>query len=181
MLLAGAAQASLQSTPGLSTITVYEVTGTPNPWTFAPSVAQLLSRISGSLLSSTADFYGLNSEPYDVFYSDASGNLDVNGDYLTIECEFLGTASGGGGNIAEVYLNLLDGTAQCACAVVSSYTYGGNALPASVPNAADCDPGTFTTLGNTVGAPQRLRLTLDFFCPTAVEPSTWGDVKLRFQ
>jgi hypothetical protein len=181
ILLAGAAQASLQSTPGLSTITIYEVTGSPIPWNYAPNATQLLNQIGGSLLSATADFYGLTNEPYDVFYSDANGNLDVNGDYLTIECEFPGTASGGGGNIAEVYLNLVDGTAQCACAVVSSYTYGGNAIPASVSNAADCDLGTLTTLGNTVGAPERLRVTLDFFCPTATQPSTWGNVKRLFE
>jgi hypothetical protein len=161
-----AAQAvPVRSIPNLASITFYERTGgsAPTAFTFAVNGSQLTQRIT-TLGAATNDFGGAATEFYDVFYSGADGTFDLNGEYLSIEGVFLQAAPAGGGlNLAEIALNFSGGAANEFGNVVASFVaLGDNAIPGDVGLAIDGNLQTHTTMGNTIGTSQRLRLTLGF-------------------
>lgn len=173
--LQGSAQAApLRELPDLESITFFERTSACYQYTFLMDSDELMNR-RPTLSWSSCDFDGADTEYYDVFYSDASGNFDVDGEYLTIEAVFSHELPAGGGlNIGEARLNFGDGTNRFAVLVTHFRALGDNAHPETAGNAADGDLQTYTTLGNTVGQTERLSLTLDFFpgeIPTVTE---WG-------
>lgn len=172
--------AALRLTPGLTGIRFVEVTGVGVSHSFGNNSAQMLNQLPGTLGSANQDFNGLSFEHYDVFYSDAAGVFDADGDYISIECRFESTAGGGGHNIDEAYLVFSDGTERCACAVASAVYLGPNSVAGSAANAADCTTGNNSTMGSTTGT-QRLRITLDYACVVPVAPSTWGKIKLLYR
>lgn len=111
----------------------------------------------------TEDFRGTQTEIYDVFYSDANGNWQQDGAYITVEATFDQEApSGGGLNISEVRLNR--GAQSEYGNVVSSAVYlGDNQINGSAGSSVDGDMQTDCTMGNTVGlGNQRLRVTMGF-------------------
>ena len=184
------AAAPLRFAPGLLTVTAYEVTGVAIPQVFGAAGPQVTAQLPGVLGAANRDFFGLQNEHYDIFYSDANGGFDIDGEYLTVECTFDQTFGGGGGNIAEVSLDFSSGSSLYAVAVVSNVTLGGNAIPASVGNAADGNLATLTTLGNTAGTAQRLRVTLCYNIPgytlpschlVGVENTPWEGVKSLYR
>ena len=115
-------------------------------------------------LSETAyDIKGVTSELYDVYYSDSVGKFDAMGSYLTISGVFDFTLPAGGGfNLAEIALNYANAPVEYGNCVASFVTLGDNAVPSSVPCAIDGDLQTNTTMGNTSGQSERLRITLGF-------------------
>jgi hypothetical protein len=161
-LLTGEAQAQLRDTPGLTSIRLMEVTGPPVAKTFAANAAQLAAQLPNPLGPSNVDFFGLANEYYDVFYSDASGAPDPQGDYLTVECQFSGV---GGLNLEDVHLEFADGSSQCACAVTQATYLGNGQIAGSAAQAADCTPGTLCALGSTSSPTERLSITFDFCLP----------------
>jgi len=157
----------LKGIPGLNSITFWEVTSGPaTQHTFATMGPELTTKLSGTLTSTNSDFEGVPGEEfYDVFYSKWDGTFDSSGQFITIEAEWdRGAPSGGGLNIGRVDLNFASGSTS-ANSVTTFVVLGDNALPSNVGKAVDLDPGvplTFTTMGNTVGQTQRLRITLGF-------------------
>ncbi|MFN8587616.1 MAG: hypothetical protein U0704_07405 [Candidatus Eisenbacteria bacterium] len=184
-LLVSVAPASgfaLRNTPGLSTITVHEVSfGTfTHSWPFYDDV--LFTRLPGTLGPGNADFTGNLNEFYDIFYSDADGNPDPIGQYLTVECDDL-DPNDGGGNIAELQLDFSNGNPSVyACNLTSLFLWGSQSSLFSAFWSVDGDLNTFSTLGSSFGAPSRLRLTFGFDChPTSAQGSTWGRLKSLYR
>lgn len=151
--------------PGLKSITFWERTGgtEPTPYEFTVDGPQLTVRAPDPLDPSTADIMGASTEYYDVYYSNEDGTFDLDGSYLTISGSFLQTLPAGGGlNLAEIGLNYEGSATEYGNYVASYAALGDNKSDASVPNCIDGDLQTHTTMGNTVGSTERLRLTLGF-------------------
>ncbi len=181
-IAAPASAFALRNTPGLSTITLHEVTwvDVPHTWWFFDDV--LFTRLSGTLGPGNADFTGNPNEYYDIFYSDVNGNPDPLGQYLTVECDDL-DPNDGGCNIAELELAFSNGNPSVyACSIVSFFVWGSQGSMGSIPLAADGDVNTWCTLGSSFGAPQRLRATFSFDCrPTPTLGTTWGRLKSAYR
>lgn len=159
------ARSPIRLIPNLQSITFWERTGgiKPDARTFSANDARLSTRLSDKLLVSRPDFGTRADEFYDVFYSNADGSINIDGEYITIECVFFaGLPKGGGLNIAEVTLNYENKPIEYAKVVASFVVLGDNALRKSVRKATDGKLQTASTLGNTSGQSRRLRLTLGF-------------------
>ncbi|MCX4240816.1 hypothetical protein [Paraliomyxa miuraensis] len=153
--------------PGLVSITFYERTGgaAPDAFTFTVDGPELTVRLADPLSVGNFDIDGATGEFYDVYYSDQDGNFELDGRYLTISGTF-GQAlpAGGGLNLAEIGLDFEDATTEFGNYVASHVILGDNAAQpdGNVDNAIDGDLQTHTTMGNTVGTNERLRVTLGF-------------------
>jgi hypothetical protein len=153
--------------PGLLSITFWERTGgdAPTEYTFDVQSDELTHMLPDPLTAQNYDIIGVpSSEYYDVYYSDADGVFDIDGQYLTISGVFGGALPGGGGlNLAEMQLNF-ESTAppEFGSEVASFAALGDNAHPENVDLCIDNDLDTHTTMGNTVGSTERLRITLGF-------------------
>ena len=151
--------------PNLVSITFYERTGgiAPDEFTFLVEGPELSVRLDDPLANGNFDIDGASGEFYDVYYSDEDGEFILEGSYLTISGTF-GQAlpAGGGLNLAEISLNFSDDTLEFGNYVASFAALGDNAVPENVDNAIDGDLQSHTTMGNTVGQMERLRVTLGF-------------------
>ena len=179
LLLAAVASCTISAAPirtlgGLANVTFYEVTSSVNPFLFTPNSVGLTTRAADPLNNLNADFVGAPTENYDVFYSDANGALNINGDFITIEGIY--GAGGSGFNIGEVQLNFNNGSPSLfANSIASSVPGATNYLAANLNNILDGN--TATAMGMN-GVNQRMRVTVGFADPapppTGVpEPSTW--------
>lgn len=161
----GVAQVPVRKLPGLTSITFYERTGgtEPTAYTFTVDGPELTVRLDDPLGDGHADITGAATEYYDVYYSDADGTFLLDGSYLTISGVF-GQAlpAGGGLNLAEIGLNYVDASTEYGNYVASYVVLGDNSFEAAVPACIDGNLQTHTTMGNTVGSNERLRLTLGF-------------------
>ena len=159
----------------LTSITFWERTGgtTPDAYTFAVNSTQLTTRLADPLGIGNYDFYGVyGREYYDVYYSNADGTFNLNGEYVSITGVYnLGLPWGGGLNLAEMGLNFIDGSTEYANYIASFVALGDNAHPETVVNAIDGDLLTHTSMGNTVGQTERLRITLGFRSTSVPEPA----------
>jgi hypothetical protein len=177
LLFATATPAAVQTYPGLIGIRIWETSGTTNPIFYLPNAPQVLAQLPGVLNGGNRDFVGAPAEFYDVFYSDANGNPNPLGDYFTTEARFNGQL-GGGLNLAAV--DMLLGNASnpmvCRADILSSWVgLGTNYLSGSEVLAVDPDlptPATFTTMGNTAGTTQRLRVTVGWKKVLVPEPAS---------
>jgi hypothetical protein len=155
----------VRNLPGLASITFYERTGgiEPTAYTFVVAGPELNVRLSDPLGDANTDITGAATEYYDVYYSNGDGEFNIDGSYLTISGVF-GQAlpSGGGLNLAEIGLNFVDASTEYGNYVASYVVLGDNSYEPAVPACIDGDLQTHTTMGNTVGAIERLRLTLGF-------------------
>jgi hypothetical protein len=166
-------QVPVRSLPGLVSMTFYERTGgdTPTPYTFLVDGVELEARLDDPLDSSAFDIPGATSEYYDVYYSDELGEFDTNGSYLTISGVFeLGAPWGGGLNLAEISLDFEGAPPEFGNYVASFQTLGDNKDDTSIEACIDGDLTTNTTMGNTIGSDQRLRLTLGFLSSSGPPP-----------
>jgi hypothetical protein len=149
--------------PGLESITFYETTGTTKSYTFLVDGPELTAKLADPLGTSNQDITGTSVEFYDVYYSDKTGGFQLDGAYLTISGVFpVALPAGGGLNLAEISLNYTAGAKEFGNYVASFSALGDNAVPGDVGKCIDGDLGTWTTMGNTVGTNERLRLTLGF-------------------
>lgn len=151
--------------PKLDSITFFERTGgsAPTPFTFSVNGPELTVRLADPLANDNFDISGATGEFYDVYYSDQTGEFQLDGSYLTISGTFGQTLPAGGGlNLAEIALNFTDATVEYGNYVASFVALGDNAAPDNVDRAIDGDLQTHTTMGNTVGQTERLRITLGF-------------------
>lgn len=182
---AGSAHASVMGFPGLLGIRFWEYSGGPLMFNFAPASPQMLNQLA-TLSPISNDFVGVPTEPYDVFYSDSVGNLDINGNYVTVEARYDFANAGGGLNLAAVDLLLGNAANPTICRAdiwASSVGQGPNYIAGSEALAVDpadttAVPTTFTTMGSTVaGSPTRLRVTVGWTCvpePAAGTLATLG-------
>lgn len=172
------AQAAVITTPGLVAVRFWEATGPVTPYTFAFNGPQMTNQIGvGTLGPNINDYSGAPIENYDVFYSDANGAFNVNGNYVTVEAVYpLGLPAGGGLNLGAV--DLVFGSGTLRADVLSSWSgLGGNFVAGSIFNSVDADtaiPSTFTTMGSTTIPPtQHLRVTVTWSkLPIVPEPAT---------
>jgi len=126
------------------------------------------------LSSSNYDFYGVyGREFYDVYYSNADGTFNLDGEYLSISGVYnLELPWGGGLNLAEIGLNFYSSPTEYGNYVASYVALGDNAHPETVYAAIDGDLLTHTSMGNTVGQTERLRITLGFLSSSGLVVST---------
>jgi hypothetical protein len=166
----------VRAIPGLESITFWERTGgtAPTPSTFTVSSSQLTARLSDPLGGANNDIQGVvGLEFYDVFYSNADGSFNLDGEFLSIEGTFGAQSPAGGGlNLAEIGLNFSAAPGEFGNFVASFVALGDNASPGTVGNAIDGDLLTHTTMGNTVNQAQRLRVTLGFLSSSGPPPGT---------
>lgn len=169
----GAQQTPVRSLPGLVSISFYERTGgsAPTEYEFTVNGPELTTRLSDPLTDANHDIPGASTEYYDVYYSDQDGVFDIDGSYLTISGMFEHALPAGGGlNLAEIGLHYSDASVEYGNYVASFVALGDNAVPANVDNCIDGDLQTHTTMGNTVGSSERLRLTLGFLSTSGPPP-----------
>jgi hypothetical protein len=169
------AHASVMSYPGLTLINITEVSGIPSPHFFGPASSQMTTQL-GALNAVNNDFQGVPTEVYDVFYSDANGALNPNGNYVTIEGRYAGTNGGGGMNIAAVDLLIGPTLTPLRADILASFVgLGNNSSPGSENLAVDPDtpsPATFTVMGNTAGTTARMRVTVGWTKIATPEPAS---------
>jgi hypothetical protein len=175
---AAAAQAAIINTPGLTHVRIWESTGPFTAYDFVQNGPQMTTQLGvGNLTPSTNDFSPLIDENYDVFYSDANGNFNINGNYVTVEAVFPRPLPAGGGlNLGAV--DLIISSLPVRADILASWVgLGNNYIAGSEVLAVDVDnfpfpPTTDTTMGSTITSPtQHLRVTVTWsgFVP---EPST---------
>jgi hypothetical protein len=166
LLCSGAAHAdAVRAIPGLVSISFWERTGGtgPSEFVFAVDGSELTTRLADPLGPGNFDISGAFSEYYDVYYSDQEGTFNLDGEYLSIEGVFLQSLPAGGGlNLAEIGLNFDGEATEFGNFVASFVALGDNAVPEIVGRAIDGDLLTHTSMGNTIGSDQRLRVTLGF-------------------
>lgn len=157
--------------PNLTSITFYERTGgtEPTAYEFTVEGPELTKRLDDPLAVGNFDIPGASSEFYDVYYSNADGTFNYDGSYLTISGTFgLALPAGGGLNLAEIGLNFAGAPTEFGNYLASYVVLGDNAAENNVGNCIDGDLQTHTTMGNTVGTSERLRLTLGFLSSSGI-------------
>ncbi len=151
---------------GLESISIFERTGgdAPQEYEFGVDGPELLTLLSDPLGPDNHDIAGASTEFYDVYYSNADGSFNPDGEYVTISGVFeQGLPAGGGLNLAEMALNLAGGAdPEFGLVVAGSIALGDNAIPENVGLAIDGDLLTHTTMGNTIGSDMRLLITIGF-------------------
>jgi hypothetical protein len=175
LVMFASSQAAVINTPGLNSVRFWEVTGPVTPFTFAFNSSEMTTQLGvGTLSPTNDDFNQLPVENYDVFYSDANGNFNLNGNYVTVEAIYPVSQFGGGLNLAAVDLIGSFGTMR-ADILASWVGLGPNYVPGSENNAVDTDspvPSTFTTMGSTMVPPTaHLRVTVGW--STIPEPTSF--------
>jgi hypothetical protein len=161
----GGGMIPVREIPNLASITFYERTGgtAPTPYEFTIDGPELTVRLQDPMGPGNFDIPGAGTEYYDVYYSDADGAFDIDGSYLTISGVFdYALPAGGGLNLAEIGLNYSGAPPEFGNYLASYVALGDNKDESSVGSCIDSDLQTHTTMGNTVGASERLRLTLGF-------------------
>ncbi len=149
----------------LTSMTFYERTGgtEPTSYEFAVAGSELTTRLADPLTDASHDIPGASGEFYDVYYSDEDGSFDLDGFYLTISGVFSQALPAGGGlNLAEISLNFTGQPPEFGNYLASYVALGDNRDETSVGNCIDGNLQTHTTMGNTLGQAERLRLTLGF-------------------
>ncbi|MCG8449398.1 MAG: PEP-CTERM sorting domain-containing protein [Pirellulales bacterium] len=166
--------------PLLTSVTVWEKTGTTTGYSFNPAGPELTAQLGVGVLGPGGppnnDISSLPNEQYDVFYSDAAGNFNINGDYITVEAVYTNPSGGGGLNLGAVDLVLSNGLICRADVLASFVGLGPNYVAGSELLAVDADtptPTTFTAMGSTVTPPtQHLRVTVGWTKIIIPEPGT---------
>lgn len=161
----GGTMTPVREIPGLVSITFYERTGgtEPTPYDFTVDGPELTVRLDDPLGVNGADITGATAEYYDVYYSNEDGSFNLDGSYLTISGVYPQPLPAGGGlNLAEIGLHYDDSATEYGNYLASYQVLGDNSVEANVESCIDNDLQTHTTMGNTVGSNERLRLTLGF-------------------
>jgi hypothetical protein len=177
-------QAAILNMPGLTHVIVWEATGPISFHLFPQNGTKMTNQLGvGVLGPNNNDFSPLPSENYDVFYSDANGNFNLNGNYVTVEAVYSNASGGGGLNVAAVDLFFLSSSTSLRADVLASFQgLGPNYTAGSEIFAADPDagPSTFTSMGSTMVPPtQHLRVTVTWK-QLVPEPATFGLLSLSF-
>lgn len=172
--------ASMRGAPGAQQVLIWEQTGGITQLVLGLNDSRLLARLSGNLAPDNSDYVSGAAEYYDFFYSNADGSPNQGGEYLTIECAYVGCC-GPGLNINEVALSYADGQQVFGCGV-STAVYGPGAVDGSALLAVDGNISTTSRMGGNTAGSDRLRITVDMRCaPTPTRASTWGQIKTTYR
>jgi hypothetical protein len=165
LALTGLASAGpLRLTTGLTGINVHEVTGTVSLYSVTASSAGI---------GSPNSFTTIASESFSVFFSNALGVANPDGEFLTVSCYFAGP--GGGCNFAGIELVTSGG--NLLANVLASFRSGndGGYIPGSELNAVDSSLSTFSTLGSDGETNMRLTVAFNGSSGNEVpEPATYA-------
>ncbi len=160
-IASGIGQVPLISLPDLTSITFHEQSGAIYQHTYGVNDVALSTQLPGQLNSGNRDFEGVaDREFYDVFYSDADGTFNSNGEFVSVECRYDYSTGGGALNINEVEFHFGAGYSIYGSYVTSFVSNGNTYDPESPEWAADCNLVTLSALGNTENTTIRLRLTI---------------------
>lgn len=169
--------AVISTLPGLTHVRFYEATSSVTAINITAGSSAMNNQLVGTLGAANSDFTGASAEFYDVFYSNADGTFNTNGQFVTVEAAYAG--GGAGLNIGEVEL-IFSGPSPLAnnfATGVVSHVAGANAFDAgSLLNIGDNDINTITRIGNGPIA-NRMRITVGFDEPQTSgvpEPSTYA-------
>ena len=171
VVAASAAQAiPIRNLPDLMFVNIVETTGGNTNLVYDPNDVALTDKRGDRLSSGNSDYATASSEFYDFFYSDADGNFDPDGMFLSITAIFDDSADSGL-NIATVALQF-SSSFEFADVVSSFVSLGSIPLPTTADNALGNSVSTTTFLGDTAGKPDdvRLRLTLGFASTAPTTP-----------
>ena len=163
----------VRAIPNLVSMTFWESTSNPTPdaYTFLVDGPELSARLDDPLTDTNRDIKGAPTEFYDVYYSEADGTFNLDGSYLTISGVYsYGLPQGGGLNLAEIGLNFSGTSTEYGNYVASYVALGDNKDESSVNLCIDGNLQTCTTMGNTIGTNERLRLTLGFLSSSGPPP-----------
>jgi hypothetical protein len=164
---------------GIQSVTFFEQSGSSGSFTytlpfFTVSDLRIYNRLP-TLDAISQDFSGLSNENYDAFLSDANGNPNALGEFISIEGSF-NSATSSGLNIDWVRLNFSGGGIEYANWVPSfvsavAYVSGSELRILGAPD------GLITQMGRTTGT-DRMRVTVGFLSSSGVppgvpEPSTY--------
>ena len=95
----------MRKIPGLESITYYETSGDIHSYEFTVDGPEMTAKLA-ALSEDAHDIKGVDTEFYDVYYSDKDGNFVLDAPYLTIAGVFgYPLPAGGGLNLAEISLN----------------------------------------------------------------------------
>jgi hypothetical protein len=188
MLASSSAQAAISLTPNLTSVNVYEATYTINDGnkSFAANSPLLTQRLGGTALTAVTRDFGVfpGTENYDIFFSDASGNLDASGNYITIDGNC--TVAYNCFNINGVSLTINGSNYFADTLLRAVYGRAGSFTPGSAAYAVDGSLATYTGLGDTIGLPADsvMSITVGFsqlsFPGAVPEPASWAMMILGF-
>lgn len=176
-LVCAAAQAGITDIAHLDGIRIWEQTSAINSVLFTPGDARLTHVLAGGALTqSTRDFGWFNGqEDYDIYLSNATGQLDPHGAFVTIDgtCGVPWSCF----NINEVAL-VVSGQNRFANSIAHVVYGRTGSYPAGGALAAvDGNIGTTSVLGDTIGlgTNARMSLTVGFAnVPAVPEPGSWA-------
>lgn len=167
--------APIRTNSAFDEVLIFEGSGGILQNSFATSSSALATELVGNLGASNRDFAGLSTEHYDVFYSNADGTFNLDGEFITIQAMYSGSSSGL--NVNDVQLRLGGNFVQRATSVSAFVPGATNFIPGNLNNAIDSDTNTGTAMGVNA-ANTRMSITLGFDVPTnqspVPEPSTWA-------
>ena len=169
LAIAPLSAAPISSLPNLNTIFVIEVTGVATSHNFLPfGAVEQVGNVPPDIATN-------GNEQYDLFYSDANGTFNQNGEYLTITCNFeqFGFT---GCNIAAVGLTFAGGP-NVLFNTITALSTGFSYVAGSENLIIDNDLATFSSLGNNADGNPPLRVTLGITAPSGSEvpePSTYA-------
>lgn len=155
----------IASLSGLSTVTIFERTAGSSPigYDFAANSSQLTNRLTDPLGIFNNDISTAAFEYYDIYYSNADGSVNANGSFVTVDALYdTTTPTNGGLNVAEIQLTFGNGSTRLAKGVSSFLRLGGNSDPERICSSVDGNLLTHTSMGNTSGQSQRIRVTVGF-------------------
>lgn len=172
LAIAPLSAAPISSLPNLTRIFMLESTGIILNHNLQPFGAV---EMVGNL---PADVTTNANEQYDLYYSDANGTPNQNGEFLTITCNFeqVGVA---GCNIAAVGLGFSSGP-DILFNTITDLRTGFNYVAGSESFIIDNSLTTFSSLGNNADGNPPLRVTLGISAPPSgnevPEPSTYATI-----
>ena len=172
LTLSSSFAAPLRTDSNIVSFTFFEATTVIGQYTFNTNSTELNNRLSGFLNTNNRDFQTGAFESFDVYYSNALGQADVDGEYLTIDCSYDG--NGSGCNLAEVRMNLANSTTRFADTLTRFVSTTGY-LTGTELNAIDGNTATAASLGSEEGV--RMSFTVGFSeqnNSAVPEPSTYA-------
>jgi hypothetical protein len=168
LAIAPLSAAPIRTLPNLTSVFIWEATTTNNFYSFAPNVGV---NVQGNL---PVDVLSGANEEYDLFYSNANGTFNLDGEYLTVVCNFTG-AGQIGCNISAIGLSFSSGP-DILFNTITNIRTGFNYTAGSENFMIDNDLETPGSLGNNSDAPP-LSVTFGITAPSGnevPEPSTYA-------
>lgn len=156
----------------VSYFSIYERTTVTTEYQFAANSTEVTQKLN-TIYNQTPDFTSPAFERFDVYYSDANGNFDIDGAYLTLDCIYDGP--GTGCNIAEVVINSTGNAGPVDASSILRLVSSTGYVSGSELLAIDGDTNTAASLGNSEGTIMSMTFGFNTAGGSEVpEPSTYA-------